>query len=323
MPKRNCGWDNARAAVVAAGLVVSGCATTAPVYSIRPTPVPDESASAIHIERGISQVQGEQFERQDARPIGPSERVAGFTVQKIIDGLSRVTERPNLHYRAYLYPSKDPNAAALADGRIYISTGLLEYLGDRGSREDELAFILGHELAHTVAQHLVKRYYRLQQQQLLLGVLAAAGSAITKDGGAGASRLAVDIASLLADVSNSGYSQEHELEADQLGVRYLITAAYDPKAGLDMLKDFERFDSPNPIMRSHPYIRERRAHLERYLTETGQGGLPPPPALKPAVPTPASDRLRQLRDAQRLYPAGSVSWKNLQAEIDRLERARQ
>ena len=297
-------------------LTATGCAT--PQYAIRPVPTPDESPAAIQVERTISTYQGREFDQQGARPIGPFEVLAGFPIQTIVDRLNFVNERPQLHYRGWLYQDRNPNAAALADGRIYISTGLLSYLKSRGSRADELAFILGHELGHTVAQHLVKRYQYLQQQQVIMGLLAAGASAITHNAGSGvqqAGRVALDAASVVADVSASGYSQEQELEADQLGIRYVIRAGYDPYAALVLLDDFQRFDSPSPFLRTHPYIATRREYLARYLEDTGQAAAAP----SPSRPTSSiEERQHQLREAQRLYPPGSISWQNLQRQIDEL-----
>ena len=199
---------------------MSGCATQE--YAVRPTPVPEESAEALHIERAISAVQAKDFARQGAYVIGREESLWGFDVQRAVEQLSAVTERPSLHYRAFLYEDKEPNAAALSDGRIYVSTGMLTYLASRGSHVDELAFVLAHELAHTVAQHLVKRYRNLQQQQVLMALVAAGASAAARNPGTGiqqAGRLALDAASLLRDVAISGYGQAQELEADQLGIR--------------------------------------------------------------------------------------------------------
>ena len=305
---------------LAVALFATGCAS--PQYAVRGTPAPEESASALQIERSISAIQAKEFERQGARPIGLDERLRGFDVQGIVDRLSRVTERPALHYRASLYHDDDPNAAALADGRIYLSTGLVNYLAGRGGRADELAFILGHELAHTVAQHLVKRYRTLQQQQLLLAIVAAGTSAVTRNAGTGvqqAGRLALDAASLVRDITNSGYSQQDELEADQLGIRYVIRAGYDPQAALDLLQDFSRFENPWPFLRTHPYIAQRREDLRRYLEETGRTGLRAP-ASQPPASGAGDHRLKELRQAQQLYPMGSISWKNLQRQIEALER---
>ena len=327
--------------------------------------MPEESAEAIRIERAISAVQAKEFEEQGARRIGAWERPGDLAVQQVVDQLSRVTERPSLNYHVFLYEDHDPNAAALADGRTYLSTGMLDYLASRGSREDEpfdsasprastalgipsersesrdsgrmpseveaeLAFIVAHELAHTVAQHLVKRYRMLQQQQLLMALVAVGAAAATRDAGAGAQQagqLALDAASLLQDVANSGYSQQQELEADQLGIRYVIRAGYNPQAALELLQDFARFDTPWPFLRTHPYITERREYLQRYLLETGQlRGEASIPAEGMTAPRDTSrageDHLKQLREVQRLYPVGSVSWKNLQREIERFERGR-
>ncbi len=320
-------WRSCPLFFLCAALV--GCAT--PQYAVRSTPAPEESAAAIQIERQISAIQGKAFERQRARPIGFDEELRGLPIQQVIDRLSRVTERPTLRYRAYLYQDRDPNAAALADGRIYLSSGMLEYLENRGSRVDEFAFIVGHEMAHTVAQHLVKRYRMLQQQQLMMALLAAGASAATHGASNGvqqAGRLAMDAASMLADVAESGYSQDQELEADQLGIRYVIKTGYDPRSALDLLQDFARFDVPWPFLRTHPYITTRREYLQRYLLDTGQLGRSAP--LQPTARNETVNRLnphtragmevKRLRDAQQLYPVDSVSWKNLQRQIEVLEQ---
>ena len=323
MRKRSCGLaDPAWWAAVA--LAAAGCAT--PQYALRQTPVPEESMSVIELEQRLSNEQARQFEQIGTRPIRRGEDLGGFDVQAIVDRLSRVTERPALQYQAYLYHDNDPNAAALADGRIYLSSGMINYLLSRGSRDDELAFIVGHELAHTVAQHLVKRVRALQQQQLIQALVAAGAAAAARSAGAAAQqagRLAVDVTGILQDVAASGYSQEQELEADQLGIRYVIRAGFNPRAALELLDDFQRFDQPWPFMRTHPYIATRRAYLQRYLEETGQlgtGGSITAPADAPAPSRHDDARLRQLRETQKLYPRGSVSWNNLQRQIDSLER---
>lgn len=304
-------------AALACGLLAAGCAT--PQYAVRPTPVPEESASAVQIERAISTYQAREFDRLGARPVRSGERLAGIDVQALVARLVRVTERPALPYRAYLYRDADPNAAALADGRIYLSTGMADYLAGRGGRPDELAFLLGHELAHTVAQHLVKRYRMARQQQLVMALVAAGASAAANASGAPIGDLVVNVASMMQNVANSGYSQEQELEADQLGIRYVIRAGFAPAAALDLLQDFTRFDTPWPFLRTHPYMITRRQHLAQYLRDTGQLA----PAAGAVQPRPASDRaarLNALRQSQQLYPRGSVSWQNLQRQIDLMER---
>jgi predicted Zn-dependent protease len=306
-----------------AGLVLSGCVSL-PYQAIRPTPVPDESHEARRIEQAISEIQGKEFAQQGARPIGPEERLGGLEIQQVVQRLSRVTERPGLPYRAYLYTDDDPNAAALADGRIYLSTGMVHYLVRRGGRPDELAYIVGHELAHTVAQHLVKQTRRHNQQQLLMTAVTLGTMALTRGASANvqqAGQWALDAAGVLEDVANSGYSQEHEFEADQLGIRYVIRAGYNPQATLDLLSDFARFENPWPFFRTHPYMAQRRAHLVHYLIDTGQLAVPPPVTVSASGDddTPAERQaayVHHLRVVQQLYPVGSISWQNVQRQLD-------
>ncbi|MBI3320313.1 MAG: M48 family metallopeptidase [Candidatus Omnitrophica bacterium] len=292
-------------------------------------PVPNESAQVRELERVISAYQARDLERQGVRVVQPGERLAGFDLQQIVDRLSRVTERPSLHYRVWLLNGRDPNAVALADGRVYITTGMLDYLASRGSRESELAFILGHEIGHTVAQHLVQRVEQLQRQQMMLDVVGLGASLAAQRGGAQAQQLgelASQAASLISQVIESGYSQQQELEADQLGIRYCLRAGYDPKAALALLEDFSRFDIGGPFLRSHPYSERRRQDLERYLAESGVP-LASTSSMSPALrrtATPSSgaiaERRWRLLEAQQLYPVGSQSWKNIQRQLDALER---
>ncbi len=303
-------------------LAAAGCAVT-PQYTIRPTPVPVETPEAQQIEREISRVQAEQFEELGARTLQQGQRVKGLDVVGIALQLARVTERSYLPYRVLMYRSEDPNAAALADGRIYISDGMLDYLAERGAKPDELAFILAHELGHTVAQHIVQRYQTLQRQQLLIGALAAGASSLSKDP-VNAQKLGervVNVGSLLQQVSLSGHSQQQELEADQLAVRYVMRAGFNPRSALDLFDDFQRFDNPSAILRTHPYSQTRREYVEQYLVDI-QTDASPAIEGSSASQDALSVKIKNLRDAQKLYPRDSVSWKNLQKQIEDLERPR-
>ncbi|HBQ38832.1 MAG TPA: hypothetical protein DD714_07575 [Candidatus Omnitrophica bacterium] len=291
-------------------VAVMGCA--APQYAIRPTPVPEESAWAVELERTISAQQAQALERQDARLLGSGERLWGFDVHRVLMRLSRVTERPGLPYHVFLLQDPDPNAISLADGRVYVTSGMLDYLSSRGSREEELAAVLSHELAHTVAQHLVKRYRQLQQQQLLLAVVGAGTAIASQQAGASLGSLANDAASLIASVANSAYSQDQELEADQLGVRYMARAGYDPRTTIALLRDFVRFAPGGIFLSTHPGSERRAQDLERFLAEAAP--------VTSAAPAPASveQQRQRLKAAQQSYPVGSLSWKNLQRQLDAL-----
>ena len=74
-----------------------------------------------------------------------------------------------------------------------------------------------------------------------------------------------------------------------------------------LVEDFKRFDVATPFLRTHPYTELRAQYLRQYLRDLA------------AQAVSRDAQRRGLREAQRLYPPGSVSWKNLQKQLDALE----
>ena len=282
----------------------------------------------------VSDQQARQFAKEGAKPWQFGERLWGFDVQEVVERLAPVTERPALRYQAHLIHDANPNAAALADGRVYVTSGMLQYLASRGSDESELAFVLGHELGHTAAQHIVKRIPQMQRQQLLMSLVGVGAAIAAQRGGSGAQQvggLTRSAAGLINQAILSGFSQADELEADQLALRYLMKAGYDPTAPVRMLEDFRKFDKgtpsiqvqgvpiPAPFLRSHPYTERRLQDVQRYLADVKSGHVV---AGQPATSAPTVSSIEEqrsrLREAQTLYPPGSQSWKNIQSQLDAL-----
>src|SRR3989338_123862 len=98
-----------------------------------------------------------------------------------------------------------------------------------------------------------------------------------------------------------------------------MKAGLDPRAAVDLLEDFERFENPWPLLRTHPYIAQRREDLRRYLSEIGAADKANASSTPTARAQADDRRLRNLRQTDRLYPPGSVSWNNLQRQIDAIE----
>ena len=176
--------------------------------------------------------------------------------------LAKTSERPNLKWTFTLLNSDIVNAFATPGGYVYITRGLMA-LADT---EAQLAGVLAHEIGHITALHHARR----QGQSLLagVGVLAAAvlgGQAAAELGQAGA-------VSLL-----QGYSREHEYESDELGVRYLSRAGYDPQAMagfLSKLRASSRLDakrrgqSPDSVDQFN-YLATHPAPIARVQRATG------------------------------------------------------
>lgn len=124
-------------------------------------------------------------------------------------------------YNVTLLNSNVNNAFAIPGGYVYITRQLLALMND----EAELAFVMGHEVAHVAARHGQKRQNRAMLSNILAGVAGAITGSDLVGRGAG----------LVAGLTTLGYSREQERQADSLGVRYLATAGYDPLGSVDSL----------------------------------------------------------------------------------------
>lgn len=107
---------------------------------------------------------------------------------------------------------------------------------------DELAFVMGHEAAHHILEHLAKT-----RESATIGAVVFAGIAAISGAEADAVRNAQELG---AAVGARTYSKEFELEADQLGTIIAYRAGYDPVNGA---KFFGRIPDPgNKFLGSHP-----------------------------------------------------------------------
>lgn len=120
------------------------------------------------------------------------------------------------------------NAFALPGGYIYCTRQLFALMNN----EAELAGVLGHELGHTAARHAQQRQRRATRNSIL-GVLATVlGGAIGDNGGllGGLGGLLQNNAMQAAQLATLGFSRSQETQADDLGIRYMGAAGYDPAA---------------------------------------------------------------------------------------------
>jgi len=112
------------------------------------------------------------------------------------------------------------NAFAVPGGYVYVFTGLIMNL----DKEEELAGVLAHELAHVTQRHVASRLQRAQFVTLGSLLLAVAGVAA---GGAGGGAVAVGAIGA-GQSAMLNYSRMDENEADHIGLQYLIAAGYPP-----------------------------------------------------------------------------------------------
>lgn len=191
--------------------------------------------------------------------------------------LVAVSDRPRLPYEFIVLDADLVNAFAAPGGYIFVTRGLLEEMRD----EAELASVLAHEIVHIAGWHSIGMIQR-QMGMGTLTTLGAIASGVTL--GPEAMIMVMQTGQLFASLYLLGYSREHELEADRVGLRYLLSARYDPEAALsffERLGALEKKEGPDewePYLRSHPAteqrIREAKAYLHRpyfFRRETERG----------------------------------------------------
>ena len=172
-------------------------------------------------------------------------------LERIGKKIAGVSDRP-LNYEFHLLDNKELNAFSLPGGIIYIYKGLFNKLND-----DELAFVLGHEVGHVAARHAVKKLQSDMTFQLILTVaFAAAGG--QADSGAAELAKATDT---MFNLISLGYSRQDEYLADRLGVKYAFKSGFIPSAAITALEKIKGTQESGSkvleYLRTHPYVDER------------------------------------------------------------------
>ena len=158
--------------------------------------------------------------------------------------------------RVYLHSDTGAQAYATPDGGIYINAGLIQVL----KSENEVAFLLAHEVSHFLMQHHDANWFVDTQSRMLTGVetLRAVGDGIAQQVGksdaamAGKLQKAVQIGALIYDISDnvlfSAWGREQEQEADRLGLDLMVGAGYypyDAEGVMGVLADYEEAQEKN------------------------------------------------------------------------------
>ena len=187
-------------------------------------------------------------------------------VQQVGKKLAAVSDRPNLPYEFVVLNNDVPNAWAMPGGKLAINRGLLVYLED----EAQLAAVMGHEIVHAAARHGAQQ----QTQNVLMGAgVLLAGIAIAEKkpeyGMLGMGALAVG-----SQAWQAKYGRDHELESDEVGMKYMAKAGYDAQAAVELQEIFVKLSEGKNagflegLFASHPPSHERvsknRQHATKY-----------------------------------------------------------
>jgi predicted Zn-dependent protease len=169
-------------------------------------------------------------------------------------------DAPGWAWETNVISSKEINAWCMPGGKIAVYTGLIEKLN---VTDDELAAVMGHEIAHALREHGRERASQAMAQGMALSVLGIA---------VGASDTSLQLAQIITDITfNLPNSREHEIEADRIGVELAARAGYDPRAAVTLWQKMAKAagNGPPQFLSTHPSpenrIRDLQVYAERVM----------------------------------------------------------
>ncbi|MHA7832899.1 MAG: M48 family metallopeptidase [Algiphilus sp.] len=162
---------------------------------------------------------------------------------------------PEQSWEVRTFESDAINAFALPGGKIGVYTGLIEV----ADNQHQLAAVVGHEIAHVLANHSAARVSNQLAAQLGASVVSSATGISPQMIGMGAQVLLL-----------MPYGRADESEADVLGLRYMAEAGFDPSAApalwVNMAKA-KKGNAPPEFLSTHPSDQSRIKNLRSRLDE--------------------------------------------------------
>ncbi|MFZ5510148.1 MAG: M48 family metallopeptidase [Pseudomonadota bacterium] len=155
-----------------------------------------------------------------------------------------------------LIGSRQINAFCMPGGKIAFYTGILDQLQ---LSDDEVAVVMGHEIAHALREHARARIAKSQLTQLgasLLGELVGKGRYS-------------DLFQVGGNLLTLKFSRDDEREADAVGLELAARGGYDPRAGVSLWRKMNAASrgAPLPWLSTHPSGDDRIRDIERHLPQ--------------------------------------------------------
>lgn len=191
------------------------------------------------------------------------------TLSNMMQRIAAVSHFPELPYSVTLIHTNIVNAACAPGGQLFFWEGLYDPEEGLVQAEDknELAAVMGHEIAHATARHTTRRM--TQTMPINVALLAGALAAELTDNEDWALVLGGAFV-LYQGLVLPRYSRADEYEADRIGLFYMAQAGYDPRAAPRIWqRAHQRHGDPGLMqyLASHPTHRKRSRELERLMPE--------------------------------------------------------
>ena len=193
-----------------------------------------------------------QMGYQSAQQILKTERISNdrrinALVQKVGQRIAKVAAQPGYKWQFFVIEKDQLNAFCLPGGKVFVYTGLFKAV----QNEDQLAVVMGHEIAHAIARHGAERMSMIQ-----LGRMGKEIASQTLGGG--------KYAQIINQAYGAGetygmvlpFSRKFEYEADEIGLYLMTKAGYNPKEAVKFWDNMRRLKegtrNPPEFLSTHP-----------------------------------------------------------------------
>lgn len=210
--------------IVAAVIVALGDVDRAvglrPVLEVWADVLRDADQVGLQLTRVPDEEEMEFGRKVGAELLGRAPRNAEWEryVSAVGRALTPHVRRKGMQYDFHVLDVGVINAFAAPGGQVFVTRGLLEFVGS----EAELSAVLGHEISHVDLRHCIERF----QYEIALEKLGMAPVG--------------QLAELMRGILTVGYQQYQEFEADAQGIRLCIEAGYDPNDGIAFFERMQR-----------------------------------------------------------------------------------
>jgi Zn-dependent protease with chaperone function len=165
-------------------------------------------------------------------------------------------DAPNWSWEVHTIKSDTLNAYCTGQGKIIFYTGIVDKLA---LSDDEIAAIMGHEMAHALREHIREQMSQAYAQNFAISVGASA---------LGLGQIGAEVASQVAQVAlNLPFSRAHESEADTIGLELMARAGYDPETSVKLWQKMGAASkgAPAEFFSTHPSSEHRISDLQQNM----------------------------------------------------------
>lgn len=223
--------------------------------------------SEVRLGELIQEKQIETFRKKNLAVNPKSFQNIRQRIQTIAKKLAQVSDHPEFSYEVTIFEKPDVvNAFCLPGGKIGVFTGLFD--PQKGlvnpQNNDELAAVLGHEMAHATLRHVTRRLTTMNGIGFLSSLIGQGVGESWRD-------VFYQVVQTGTTLYFPSYSRKHEEEADQVGLYYLVRAGFDPKAAVRIwgraAQGNSKKQDDSSFFATHPSSGHRAKTLQAYLPD--------------------------------------------------------